>query len=262
MTDPLPGTADCRAALLSTRQMAETDRLTVNSGISSVALMDHAGRAVAKAIMERWTARPALVLCGPGGNGGDGFVTARRLAGADTRMRVLAMLNTARATVLDADSLTSFKDDPQSLFSAIKGACVLTPHDGELLRLFESVMNTHSDKLTRARAAARISGAIVVLKGSDTVIAAPDGRAIINTNAPPTLATAGAGDVLSGFMLGLLAPGMTPFLAAAAAVWLHGAAASQFGLGLLTEDLPDALPAVLRRLAGQGVDRGKALEPL
>jgi NAD(P)H-hydrate epimerase len=179
--------------------------------------------------------------------------------GPDTRVRVLAMLKTGRATLLDADALSTFKDDPQSLFSAITGTCVLTPHEGEFTRLFENVVDSRSDKLTRARTAARASGAIVVLKGSDTVIAAPDGRAIINANAPPTMATAGAGDVLSGMVLGLLAQGMEPFLAAAAAVWLHGAAATHFGPGLLAEDLPDRLPAVFRRLARLAAGRAKTL---
>jgi NAD(P)H-hydrate epimerase len=164
-----------------------------------------------------------------------------------TRIRALAMLRSGRPTVLDADAITVFKDDPQSLYRAIIGPCVLTPHEGEFSRLFE----LKGDRLTSARAAARRSGAIIVLKGSDTVITSPDGRAIINSNAPPTLATSGAGDVLSGILLGLLAQGMDPFLAAAAAVWLHGAAATVFGPGLIAEDLADLLPGILRRLEGQ-----------
>ena len=162
----------------------------------------------------------------------------------ETRTRALAMLQSGRPTVLDADAITVFQNDPQALERAMTGSCVLTPHEGEFSRLFDSV----GDKLFRTRAAARRSGAIIILKGSDTVIAAPDGRAIINTNAPPCLSTAGAGDVLSGILLGLLAQGMTPFLAAAAAVWLHGAAATEFGHGLIADDLADLLPCVLRRL--------------
>ena len=180
--------------------------------------------------------RFSALLIGPGAG-----------AGAETRARVLAMLGTGCPTLLDADALTAFAEEPAALDRAIIGPCVLTPHDGEFRRLFDPT----GDKLTRTRAAARRSGAVLVLKGSDTVITAPDGRAVVNANAPPTLATAGSGDVLGGIVLGLLAQGMEPFLAAAAAAWLHGAAAAAFGPGLIAEDLADLLPGVLRRLCGQ-----------
>ena len=182
-------------------------------------------------------ARLSAFLIGPGAG-----------VSAETHARALAFLATGRPTVLDADAITGFRDEPTALDRAIVGPCVLTPHDGEFARVFDP----HGDKLTRTRAAARRSGAVVVLKGNDTVIASPDGRAIINADAPSTLATAGAGDVLSGIVLGLLAQGMDPFQAAAAAVWLHGAAAAEFGPGLMAEDLPDLLPTVLSALFGPG----------
>lgn len=169
--------------------------------------------------------------------------------GKETRNRALAMLGTSRPTLLDADAISVFADDPQLLNTSIIGPCIMTPHEGEFRRLFD----VSGDKLTRTRAAARSCGAIIVLKGSDTVIAAPDGRAIINANAPPSLATAGSGDVLGGIVLGLLAQNMEPFLAAAAGVWLHGAAAAAFGPGLIAEDLADMLPVVFRQLLGASI---------
>jgi len=163
---------------------------------------------------------------------------------AEVRGHVLAMLAAGRPTVLDADVFSLFEADPGVLFAAIRAPCVMTPHEGEFARIFSET----GSKLARARAAAVRAGAVIVLKGSDTVIASPDGRAAINANAPPTLATAGAGDVLSGLILGLLTQGMAVFEAACAAVWLHGACAQAFGPGLIAEDLPDLLPGVLGRL--------------
>lgn len=168
-----------------------------------------------------------------------------------TRRNVLAALDGPRACVLDADALTVFADNPAELMSAISGPCVLTPHDGEFGRIFDA-SPLKEGKLDAVRKAARDSGAVVLLKGADTVVAAPDGRAAINGNAPPDLATAGTGDVLSGLVVGLLAQGLDPFEAACAATWLHGAAAHAFGAGLTAEDLSLQLPGLLRELRRTG----------
>jgi hydroxyethylthiazole kinase-like uncharacterized protein yjeF len=174
--------------------------------------------------------------------------------GEPTCAMVLAALSGDRAAVLDADALTSFARDPQRLAQALQGrgdkATILTPHEGEFARVFNALdaRTKAGSKLDRTRLAATLTGAVVLLKGGDTVVAAPDGRAAIAGNAPAYLATAGAGDVLTGIATGLLAQGMPAFEAACAAVWLHGEAATTFGPGLIAEDLPEALPCVYRTL--------------
>ena len=183
----------------------------------------------------------ALVL-GPGGGVGQAM-----------RELVTAGLAGPRGVVLDADALTSFEDDLGDLAAALARRghpAVLTPHAGEFARLFKSEPDIigKPTKIDMARAAAARTGATVLLKGPDTVIAAPDGRAAVNDNAPAWLATAGAGDVLAGFIAGFLAQGMPGFEAAAAAAWVHGEAGTHVGPGLIAEDLSEAVPAVYRAL--------------
>ena len=168
--------------------------------------------------------------------------------GAETRAMVDRVLATQAAAVLDADALTSFKDDPKALYLLLREPCVLTPHEGEFERIFPGLIRRSSTRIEAARAAAATARCTVLLKGADTVIAAPDGRAAINGHAPPELATAVSGDVLAGIIGGLMAQGVDSFKAAAMAAWLHGEAAYRFGPGLISEDLPEQLPHVLAAL--------------
>ena len=176
-----------------------------------------------------------VAIIGPGAGVGDA-----------TREKVAEILKSTAGAVLDADALTSFSEEAGALFSLLRKDDVITPHAGEFGRLFDG--DEADGRLALARRAAAMAGAVVVLKGADTIVAAPDGRAAINVNAPPDLSTAGAGDVLAGFIGGLKAQGMDGFEAACAGVWFHGAAAQVSGPGLIAEDLPRAAPAVLRSL--------------
>ena len=166
-----------------------------------------------------------------------------------TRAHVRALAGTGAALVVDADGLTVFEGWPADLFEVLDRDDVLTPHEGEFRRLFPGLLEKGRQAAT-AEAAVR-AGAIVVLKGRATVIAAPDGRISVNDNGVPWLATAGSGDVLAGMIAGLTAQRMDSFDAARAAVWMHAEAARLFGPGLIAEDLPEQLPAVLAALYAQ-----------
>jgi hydroxyethylthiazole kinase-like uncharacterized protein yjeF len=165
-----------------------------------------------------------------------------------TAANVLALARGKAALVVDADALTVFRADPARLFEALAERDVITPHAGEFERLFPGLLVSAPERISAARSAARTAGCTVLLKGPDTAIAAPDGRAAVNLNGSPWLATAGSGDVLSGLIGGLLAQGIQSFEAACAGAWMHAEAAGIFGPGLIAEDLPDLLPPILKRL--------------
>ncbi|MET3667436.1 NAD(P)H-hydrate dehydratase [Caulobacter sp. 1776] len=177
------------------------------------------------------------VIIGPAAGVGEG--TARNLQ---------ALARTGAALVVDADALTSFRHDPAALFGCLDRDDVLTPHPGEFERIFPGLLARSPERIAAAREAARLAGAVVLLKGPDTVIAAPDGRAAVSLNGTPWLATAGSGDVLAGFIGGLIAQGMESFEAACAGAWIHAECGARHGPGLIAEDLPGLAPAVLAEL--------------
>ena len=162
---------------------------------------------------------------------------------------VRAALETRKPCVLDADALTNFASHPDELFLKLHPDCVLTPHEGEFARLFGHVISADKPRDERTKQAASLTGGVVLLKGANTLIASANGRIVVNNNAPPSLATAGSGDVLAGLILGLLAQNMPLFEATAAAAWLHGDIAQRFGPGLIAEDIISGIPDALKSLS-------------
>ena len=237
------------AATTGAARLSATAALRVGAGLVSIACEPAAlsvYAAALTAVMTKPVADAAAfehllddkrlnaVMIGPGAG-----------VGASTRDRVALILARRGAAVLDADALASFADDRPALIGAVHDACVLTPHDGEFAKIFDLT----GDRLSRAQGAARACGGVVLLKGGDTVVAAPDGRAAILGDAPGTLATAGTGDVLAGTITGLLAQGLPTFEAACAGAWLHSDAARRIDGLLIAEDLPARLPEALLALA-------------
>lgn len=168
-----------------------------------------------------------------------------------TRKNVECLLSTDAKAVLDADALTVFADDRDALYKQLRADDLITPHIGEFKRIFGGLLDTEVNKVQATRKAAQMAGCVVLLKGPDTVIAKPDGMAIVNTHATRWLATAGSGDVLAGIAGGLMAQGVDTFTAAAMASWLHGEAGRRVGAGLISEDLEAQLPDILSALHGE-----------
>lgn len=238
----LSALAAARSGAGAVTVLSPAEALDVNAAhLTSIMLSRCDHRQDLESFIER--RKPSAFVLGPGFGIGD-----------KTRELSLSLLqDQALKLVFDADTITSFQDRPDALFAATQRSSevrlVLTPHEGEFKRLFPDIVETTTpSKLERARTAASRAKAIVIYKGADTVIASPDGRAAINTNGTPLLATAGSGDVLAGLTAGLMAQGMPPFEAACAAVYIHGAAARHLGFGLIAEDLPMAAANILAGL--------------
>jgi hydroxyethylthiazole kinase-like uncharacterized protein yjeF len=229
-------------------RLAARAGLRIGAGLVRILCPPEAGLIVAGAVeaimvSEFETPGALATLAGPL----DGVVIGPAAGLTEATERNLAALaGTQAALVVDADALTLFKGRAGDLFALLDDRDVLTPHEGEFERLFPGLLAQGRE--AAAVEAARVSGASVVLKGRETVIAAPDGRVRINRNGTPWLATAGSGDVLAGLIGGLIAQGLEGFEAASAAVWMHADAAGRFGPGLIAEDLPERIPAVLADL--------------
>lgn len=226
----LSATAALKAGAGAVTLVSPPEALAVNAAhLNAVMLREADSRAIRTMLSDH---RVSAFVVGPG-------------YGVSAALRELALSLLTKPTVLDADALTAFASEPKSLFEAIRAegaTVVMTPHEGEFGRLFPDLASASGSKVERARKAAARSGAVIVYKGSDTVIAAPDGRAAINTNAPADLATAGSGDVLAGITAAMLAHAAPAFEAACAAVWIHGRAGQVAGRGLTAETLVDAIP--------------------
>ena len=233
----LSASAALKAGAGAVTLVSPPDALAVNAAhLNAVMLREADTRAIRAMLSDH---RVSAFVVGPG-------------YGVSANLRELALSLLTKPTVMDADALTAFASEPKSLFEAIRAegaTVVMTPHEGEFGRLFPDLASASGSKVERARKAAARSGAVIVYKGSDTVIAAPDGRAVINTNAPADLATAGSGDVLAGVTAAMLAHAAPAFEAACAAVWIHGRAGQVAGKGLTAETLVDVIPQAFPDMA-------------
>jgi ADP-dependent NAD(P)H-hydrate dehydratase / NAD(P)H-hydrate epimerase len=224
-------------------RLAAQAALAVGAGLITIigsrdALAEHAAHMTAIMLREQDEAFSAIdervraIAIGPGAG-----------VSGDLVEDIATLLLRSIAIVLDADALTAFEAKPEMLFAMLHGGAVLTPHEGEFARLFPDL--SLEDRAAAAKQAAERAGAVVLLKGPETIIASPDGRTATNRHSAPWLATAGSGDVLTGLICGLLAQGQPPFEAACIAAWLHGDIGMRGGPGLTADGMVTHLPLVL-----------------